>query len=180
MGVFDKIASFFYKKKKQELNLTTVFKTREVMIRILNQQRKDLTKTKGKITKMIFLMEWESYVKTGKPLLGYAWRIKYEQLEADGLFDVLEKCPYITQNANSIDLAIHPDSKMPLCRGYKYIYLRESDMNIIDNVTYKTDGLSYKKFIDLVNASFPLQKKKKNLEIDLSKAYKEYKRQMSK
>ena len=129
----------------------------------------DLTKTR--ITKLVYLVDWEFMEKYGKELTNLdCYLDHYGPYVSDVLDDADDdkvlSINKTTSNYGTVKYIVKPKRDK---EDLVYRDLYNSDTEILDKVISETEDLSWNEFIDYVYSTKPIQNSNRYSKLDLSK-----------
>jgi hypothetical protein len=124
--------------------------------------------SKARLTKMVYLADWESCLKTGRQLTEIKW---YFHNFGPYVDDVLEAAKF-SPNLDVIEtenLYGEPKQLIKARPGSTAPQLDRPTQNIIDNVISETKGLYWSDFIRYIYATRPISESTRYSQLDLEK-----------
>jgi len=129
----------------------------------------DLTKTR--ITKLVYLVDWEFMEKYGKQLTNIDWYFDHYGPYVSDVLDDADDDKVLsinktTSNYGTVKYIVKPKRDK---EDLVYRDLYNSDTEILDKVISETEDLSWNEFIDYVYSTKPIQNSNRYSKLDLSK-----------
>lgn len=129
----------------------------------------DLTKTR--ITKLVYLVDWEFMEKYGKQLTNIDWYFDHYGPYVSDVLDDADDDKVLsinktTSNYGTVKYIVKPKRDK---EDLVYPGLYNSDTEILDKVISETEDLSWNEFIDYVYSTKPIQNSSRYSKLDLSK-----------
>lgn len=144
------------------------YKVDNVLRYIVKNYPNDHELTKTRMTKLIYLVDWESVLITNRQLTEISWYFDHYGPYVSDVFDTADE-----------DSELRIIEKVSSFGTKKYIVeakrgkdnltidLTENEKSIIDKVINNTKNLNWNEFIDYVYSTFPIQTSKKYGTLDL-------------
>lgn len=116
----------------------------------------------SRFTKLVFLCDWVSAVKTGEPITDVKWFFNHFGPYVDDVVDVLDEDFEITEGKT-----VFGNTKRTIKYKGDHVILSEHVKETIDFVLSKTSHLNYTSFIKMVYAQYPVRTSVKYSKLDL-------------
>lgn len=131
----------------------------------------DLTKTR--ITKLVYLIDWENTKKNGKQITNINWYFDHYGPYVSDVLDEADKDSCVSIESTISNFGTIKYIVKPKIDKNELVYddLTVNDIEIINSVIRETKNLSWNKFIDYVYSTDPIKKSNRYENLNL----KEYK-----
>lgn len=129
----------------------------------------DLTKTR--ITKLVYLVDWENFKKYGNQMTSIEWFFDHYGPYVSDVLDEADEDKNISikstiSNFGTVKYIVKPKKEK---KELIYDDLTENDMNIIDKVIKDTKDYYWNEFINYVYETAPIKNSKKYQTLDFKK-----------
>ena len=135
----------------------------------------DFELTKTRLTKLIYLIDWESSLESGAQLTDIEWYFNHYGPYVSDVFDTADEdsdLRIVEKVSNFGTKKFLVESKIE--KSELQFELNESERKIIDKVIDKTKSMNWNEFIDYVYSTFPIVKSEKYGVLNLVKLAEEY------
>ncbi|WP_302546303.1 Panacea domain-containing protein [Streptococcus vestibularis] len=133
--------------------------------------------TKTRLTKLIYLIDWESSLEVGEQMTEIEWYFNHYGPYVSDVFDTADEDSdlKIVENVSNFGTKkFLVESKIE--KSELKFELTESEIKIIDKVINDTQNMNWYEFIDYVYSTVPVVKSKKYGVLNLVKLAQEYPR----
>ena len=131
--------------------------------------------TKTRLTKLIYLIDWESSLEVGEQLTDIEWYFNHYGPYVSDVFDTADEdsdLKIVEKVSNFGTKKFLVESKIE--KSDLQFELTGSEMKIIDKVINKTQSMNWNEFIDYVYSTFPIVKSERYGVLNLVKLAQEY------
>ncbi len=131
--------------------------------------------TKTRLTKLIYLIDWEYSLEVGEQLTDIEWYFNHYGPYVSDVFDTADEdsdLKIVEKVSNFGTKKFLVESKIE--KSDLQFELTESEMKIIDKVINKTQSMNWNEFIDYVYSTFPIVKSERYGVLNLVKLAQEY------
>lgn len=131
--------------------------------------------TKTRLTKLIYLIDWESSLEVGEQLTDIEWYFNHYGPYVSDVFDTADEdsdLKIVEKVSNFGTKKFLVESKIE--KSGLQFELTGSEMKIIDKVINKTQSMNWNEFIDYVYSTFPIVKSERYGVLNLVKLAQEY------
>ena len=135
----------------------------------------DFELTKTRLTKLIYLIDWESSLESGAQLTDIEWYFNHYGPYVSDVFDTADEdsdLRIVEKVSNFGTKKFLVESKIE--KSELQFELNESERKIIDKVIDKTKSMNWNEFIDYVYSTYPIVKSEKYGVLNLVKLAEEY------
>lgn len=137
----------------------------------------DYELTKTRLTKLVYLIDWDSSIECGKQLTDIEWYFNHYGPFVSDVFDTADEdsdLRIVEKVSNFGTKKFLVESKIE--KSELQFELSESEIKIIDEVIDKTKSMNWNEFIDHVYSTFPIVKSEKYGVLNLVKLAEEYRK----
>lgn len=131
--------------------------------------------TKTRLTKLIYLIDWESSLEVGEQLTDIEWYFNHYGPYVSDVFDTADEdsdLKIVEKVSNFGTKKFLVESKIE--KSDLQFELTRSEMKIIDKVINETQSMNWNEFIDYVYSTFPIVKSERYGVLNLVKLAQEY------